>query len=58
MIDLYETAYFFRIAVEEAIKCGDIKDINMRNFPSGACGYASELLQRHLWEKGVYTLYI
>ena len=27
MIDLYETAYFFRIAVEEAIKCGDIKDI-------------------------------
>ena len=30
----------------------------MRDFPSGACGYASELLQRYLWEKGVFTLYV
>ena len=58
MTDLYETASIFRAAIQEAIKCGDITDINMRNFPSGACGYASELLQRYLWEKGVYTLYI
>lgn len=58
MPELYDIASKFRNAIQAAIRSGDVSDINLRNFPFGACGYTSDLLQRYLSEKGVPTLYV
>lgn len=57
MVDLYREASAFRKAIKTSIKCGDITETNLRQFPFGCCGYASDLLQRYLFEIGVSTLY-
>lgn len=56
---VYEIAASFRAAIESAIESGDINDSNMRNFPNGCCSYASDLLQKYLFEeKNISTYYI
>lgn len=57
MLDLFREASAFREAIQTAINCGDITETNLRKFPFGCCGYASDLLQRYLFEIGVSTLY-
>lgn len=49
MLDLYKIAKEFRMAIETALKDGEIKE--MQGFPVGRCAYASELLQRYLIEQ-------
>ncbi|MBR3016503.1 MAG: lasso peptide biosynthesis protein [Clostridia bacterium] len=45
----------FRKAIQDAIYNGDIQEINMKDFPTGCCTYASDLLQRFLADHGVFT---
>ena len=52
MNNLYEIASAFRLAIEDAVMAGEIRE--MRGFPTGCCSYASNLLQRFLFEQ--YTL--
>jgi hypothetical protein len=56
MPDLNEVASAFRGAIEEAARNGELKD--METFPRGCCGLASDLLQRYLFEHGVFTWYM
>ena len=58
MQDLYELAFRFRQAIESAIACREVSDLNMLNYPRGCCTYASTLLQRYLFENGVMTFYM
>ena len=53
MDDLFEIAYRFRIAIERAVKAGEIRE--MMSFPTGCCSYASDILQRYLIEQ--YALF-
>ena len=55
---LYRYSSMFRMAIINAIKDGKVKDMNLRSFPIGCCGIASNLLQRFLFEKNIYTLYM
>lgn len=54
---LFNIASKFRDAIQTAIICGDITEINMRQFPFGCCGYTCDLFQRYLDEIGIATLY-
>lgn len=56
MPDLYRIASTFRTAIEEAVRCGEIKET--ATFPYGCCGFASDLLQRFLFEKHIFTWYV
>jgi len=58
MLKLYEIASRFRKAIEEAVYCGEIIEINMQKFPQGCCTYASDLLQKYLYEQGIPTYLI
>ena len=51
--ELYKIAVAFRRAIEMAISDGKIKE--MVSSPKGCCTYATNLLQRHLFEKGFFT---
>lgn len=55
MIMYYELASAFREAIEKAICAGEIRE--MQTFPRGCCGFASDLLQRYLYERGIFTWY-
>lgn len=56
---VYEIAVSFRAAIESALKNGDINDSNMRSFPNGCCSYASDMLQKYLFEeKNISTYYV
>lgn len=55
MNDIKRIANDFRNAIEQAIDNGDIIDINISRFPKGCCTYASDLLQRYLYEQGIRT---
>lgn len=48
-MDLLEIALAFRVAIEEAVSFGEVRE--MASFPSGCCSFASDLLQRYLVEK-------
>jgi len=54
--ELYKLASSFREAIIVAIKNGDIVEENMHGFPQGCCTYASDLLQKYLYEQGIDTL--
>ena len=57
MRDLFKIALSFRIAIEKAVRTGEIQE--MISFPRGCCSYASDLLQRYLIEQyGVFTWYM
>ena len=56
MQDIYKIAAAFRTAIEEAVRNGEIR--KMASFPTGCCGMASDLLQRYLFEQGVFTWYM
>lgn len=57
MPEIYEIATGFRVAIEEAVRSGEIKE--MGTFPRGCCSYASDLLQRYLIEQyGFFTWYM
>lgn len=57
MPDLYEIATAFRAAIEEAVRAGELRELN--SFPRGCCSYASDLLQRYLIEQyGFFTWYM
>ncbi len=56
MDGLFETVSAFRAAIEEAVHAGEIKE--MATFPRGCCSFASDLLQRYLFEHGVVTWYM
>ena len=48
-MNLFEIASAFRTAIEEAVRCGEIRELAA--FPVGCCSFASDLLQRYLIEK-------
>jgi len=52
--ELENYARTVRKAIELAVKKGEI--IEMKLFPCGCCGFASDILQRFLYEKGIETL--
>ncbi len=56
MTDIYRIAAEFCSAIEEAIQNGEIR--KMASFPTGCCGMASDLLQRYLYELGIFTWYM
>jgi hypothetical protein len=57
MLDLYEIATAFRAAIEEAVRIGELRELN--TFPRGCCSYASDLLQRYLIEQyGFFNWYM
>ena len=57
MSNLYEIATAFRTAIEEAVRAGELRELNA--FPRGCCSYASDLLQRYLIEQhGIFTWYM
>ena len=59
MIDIENVAIRFRAAIEEAILTEDFSsDVNMLSFPRGCCGYASDMLQKLLFDQGITTWYI
>lgn len=60
MMDRIESlATEFRQAIEDAINFGEFDDdINFRRFPSGCCGYASDLLAKYLYQNNITTWYI
>ena len=49
MRNLFEIATAFRAAIEEAVRTGELRELN--TFPRGCCSYASDLLQRYLIEQ-------
>lgn len=53
---LFEMASSFRKAIKDAIDSGNLREVNLLGFPNGCCTYASDLLQRHLFEKGIVTI--
>lgn len=48
----------FRMAIERALESDKLIYTAIAPFPSGCCGYTSDLLQRYLAEKGVATRYV
>ncbi|MDD3663035.1 MAG: hypothetical protein PHT84_04155 [Candidatus Pacebacteria bacterium] len=57
--ELYSIAARFRVAIEKALNTGEfLSDSVFREFPSGCCGFTSDLLAKHLRESGVETQYI
>ena len=48
----------FRKAIERALEADRLCRTVIGSFPSGCCGYTSDLLQRYLAEKGIATRYI
>lgn len=57
MSELYEIANRFRSAIESAVRAGEIKE--MCSFPNGCCSFASDLLQRFLFEEcDIFTWYM
>lgn len=57
MSNLFEIAVAFRTAIEEAVRAGEIREMN--TFPRGCCSYASDLLQRYLTEQySFFTWYM
>lgn len=53
---IYDIAFIFRTAIQKAVRAGEIRE--MATFPRGCCTYASDLLQRYLFEQGIFTWYI
>ena len=53
---LFEMASSFRKAIEDAIDSGNLHEVNFLGFPVGCCTYASDLLQRYLFENGIVTI--
>ena len=53
---LYRIANAYRNAIITAVRAGEIRE--MLSFPDGCCTYASDLLQRYLFEKGIITYYM
>ncbi len=56
MPDLWAIAASFRTAIERAVQAGEIRE--MATFPCGCCGFASDLLQRYLFEQNIFTWYM
>jgi len=57
MRKLFEITTAFRAAIEEAVRAGELRELN--TFPRGCCSYASDLLQRYLIEQyGFFTWYM
>lgn len=56
MPNLYTIASSFRTAIEKAVRAGKLRE--MVTFPRGCCGFASELLQRYLFELNIFTWYM
>lgn len=48
----------FRMAIERALESDKLTSTAIASFPSGCCGYTSDLLQRYLAEKGITTRYV
>lgn len=48
----------FRKAIERALEADRLCRTVIGSFPSGCCGYTSDLLQRYLAEKGIATQYV
>lgn len=48
----------FRKAIERALEADRLGRTVIASFPSGCCGYTSDLLQRYLAEKGIATRYV
>lgn len=55
-VQLYSTN--FRKAIDCALEAGELYRTVIARFPTGCCGYTSDLLQRHLAEKGISTRYV
>ena len=57
--EIYKLADRFRVAIDQALTAGDFDDDpDFRGFPTGRCGYTSELLAKWLHENGLETLYM
>ena len=54
--ELERIAFRFRKAIIEAVDSGTIRE--MSSFPIGCCTYASNLLQRYLSEREIFTWYM
>ena len=52
----FEMASSFRKAIEDAIDSGNLHEVNLLGFSVGCCTYASDLLQRYLFENGIVTI--
>lgn len=48
----------FRKAIERALEADRLYRTVIASFPSGCCGYTSDLLQRYLAGKGIATRYV
>lgn len=53
--DIRYLAEIFRCAIEKYKSIANPRTILLRSFPKGNCTLASSLLQRFLYEKGIYT---
>lgn len=58
MTNLHMLVSSFREAIVESISSGDIREISEYGFPNGWCTYASDLLQKYLFDQGIFTWYI
>lgn len=55
--ELKDYAVRFRRAIEKSLKTEDYSwDTNFIRFPYGCCTYASDLLQKYLYNNGIETL--
>lgn len=54
----FELAKSFRNAIEDCISNGQISVRFLRNFPTGCCSYASDLLQKYFYEHNIETFYM
>lgn len=48
----------FRMAISRAQESGELSRTVIASFPSGCCGYTSDLLQRYLSDKGIAARYV
>ena len=48
----------FRKAIDRALEADKLHSTVIASFPSGCCGYTSDLLQRYLSDKGIATRYV
>lgn len=48
----------FRMAIERALEADELYRTVIATFPSGCCGYTSDLLRKYLAAKGIATQYV
>ena len=55
---VWDLAKDFRKAIERALEADELYRTVIASFPSGCCGYTSDLLRKYLAAKGIATRYV